>query len=62
MPAPAAPSTPIPVRANRKGFFGGNLIEEGVEFEIASEKQLGSWMDRLDKPKGVAPKGEPAKN
>jgi len=46
---------PIKVKATKAGLYGGNRIREGQEFFISSEKQLGSWMQRLDKePDGMA--------
>lgn len=44
------------VKATRRGFYGGLIREPGVEFEITSKKELGSWMQLLPKPRKVAVK------
>lgn len=36
------------VYANRLGYYGGVLREPGEEFDIQDEKELGSWMSRVD--------------
>jgi len=38
------PADGIPVRATRRGYFGGVLFEEGDRFVIPDDKALGSWM------------------
>jgi hypothetical protein len=40
----------IRVRATRKGQYDGQRIRPGVEFQIKDLSELGSWMERLDKP------------
>lgn len=53
--AKSAPkSKPIRVRAVKRGFYDHNLRDPGTkteEFTIRSEKELGSWMERIDEPK-----------
>lgn len=38
----------IPVVAIRDGYFDNEIKLEGVKFSVKSEKELGSWMERLD--------------
>lgn len=38
----------IPVRAIREGFIYEELRNPGDTFEVKTEKELGSWMERLD--------------
>ena len=48
----------ISVKASQLGFYGTKLRYEGDEFAVASEKELGSWMDRLDAPEPRASKSK----
>jgi hypothetical protein len=36
------------VRAKEKGYYDHVLREQGSEFEIASPKELGAWMEPLE--------------
>lgn len=36
----------IPVKATRRGFYG-SLREEGEHFSVASDKEVGTWMERV---------------
>lgn len=38
----------IQVRATAKGYYGMQRYDPGEEFEVAEEKHLASWMERLD--------------
>jgi hypothetical protein len=38
----------IRVRATKKGLYGRVIRQEGDEFTIRDESQLGRWMERLD--------------
>ena len=49
--------TGLRVRATRRGFFGQQR-EPGDEFEIDSDKQMGSWMEKVG-GKAVAEKSAP---
>jgi len=46
----------IKVKALRQGFFGSSLRRPGDIFEIESEKQLGSWMEKTSEPIPEQPK------
>lgn len=43
-PKASKPST-IPVVALARGYFGGQVRERGDKFEIASDTDLGGWME-----------------
>lgn len=51
----------IKVRAKARGFYQGSLVEKGATFTVASEQELGAWMERLDEPAAKEPTKEPAK-
>jgi hypothetical protein len=54
-PADAKAETqPIPVRATDVGFYGGGRKRRGDLFTIASEQELGKWMERRDTPEAQA--------
>lgn len=40
------PEGTIPVVANRRGYYDNTVIEEGEEFLIRSEDELGTWMSQ----------------
>lgn len=40
----------IKVRAIRLGWYGKQRRRPGAEFEIKSLQELGTWMERLNKP------------
>jgi len=46
----------IKVKALRQGFFGSALRRPGEIFEIESEKQMGSWMEKTSEPVTEQPK------
>ena len=46
---------PIPVRATALGFYDGGRRRPGDVFEVRSESELGSWMERLPQPTESAP-------
>ena len=46
----------IKVKALRQGFFGSALRRPGEIFEIESEKQMGSWMEKTSEPLPEKPK------
>ena len=48
----------ITVKATQLGFYGTKLRYEGEVFEVASEKELGSWMERKDAAEPKAAKGK----
>ena len=48
----------ITVKAIRQGFSGAALRRPGDVFEIESEKQLGSWMEKVSGPVPEKPKKE----
>lgn len=48
----------IKVRATRRGFYD-KLLEAGEEFEIRSEKDMGSWMEKIGGKKEVPADGDP---
>lgn len=37
----------IRVRALRRGFYDNHIIEAGEIFAVASERQIGRWMERV---------------
>lgn len=51
--APAPPAR-IPVKALAVGFYGGARRRRGDEFSVATEKELGTWMERRDTPAAKA--------
>ena len=46
------------VKAISKGFYGGSIKAEGEEFVLADKKEIGKWMEEVEKP---APKPAPKK-
>lgn len=48
------PPARIPVKALSVGFYGGARRRKGAEFTIASEQELGTWMERRDSPEAKA--------
>lgn len=47
-------ATPIKVEAIARGFYNTRIRRPGDRFLIKSEKDLGSWMKRLDRPEAEA--------
>jgi hypothetical protein len=47
-PKAAATEQRVTVRAKTRGFYDGARRREGEVFEIASGKDLGRWMERVD--------------
>lgn len=60
-PAAPVPAGPIRVRAKATGFYKGGRIRAGKEFQVDSERHLGTWMERLDGT-GASATQEPAKD
>lgn len=51
----AMTDTNIKVKAIRQGFYGGELKDEKSDpFYVATEAELGSWMERMDGKKNWA--------
>ncbi len=50
-------ATPIKVEAIGRGFYNTRIRRPGDRFLVKSEKDLGSWMKRLDVPE---PEPDPA--
>lgn len=50
-------ATPIKVEATNRGFYNTRVRRVGDVFYVKSEKDLGSWMKRLDRPE---PEPDPA--
>jgi hypothetical protein len=48
-PAKPAPPAKTMVAALVRGYYGGQLRERGDRFEIASDADLGGWMEPVDK-------------
>ena len=47
-PAPAAP-VKTRVRALARGYYGGVLRDEGEQFDIEADADLGAWMDPVNR-------------
>lgn len=58
MPADAKQDTPAPiaVRAIAVGFYGDARKRIGDEFTVRSEKDIGTWMERVEPPTKPAKK------
>lgn len=39
------------VVATRRGFYDGLIREPGDKFDVGSQKELGSWMEPVRKPR-----------
>jgi len=50
------------VQVTQKGFYGGQLWQEGEVFEIENRQELGSWMKEVRKKPGPKPKIAMAKD
>lgn len=48
----------VQVVAKRRGFYG-QLREAGEQFTVASEKEVGTWMGRVDEPQKPAKDKQP---
>lgn len=49
------------VKAKRTGFYAGLIRKEGDQFPIGSKKELGSWMEPVQKPRAKTVKKEAPK-
>ena len=49
------------VKAKRLGFYEGLIRKEGDQFSIGSKKELGSWMEPVQKPRAKTVKKEAPK-
>lgn len=49
------------VKAKRVGFYAGLIRKEGDQFSIGSKKELGSWMELVQKPRAKTVKKEAPK-
>lgn len=49
------------VKANRLGFYAGLIRKEGDQFSIGSKKELGSWMEPVQKSRAKTVKKEAPK-
>jgi hypothetical protein len=41
------------------GYYDHQRRRSGEEFEVADEKAIGSWMEKVDEPAGTAKKTDP---
>lgn len=46
----------IKVKATAEGYYAPRRFHPGDVFEVKSEDEIGSWMQRLDKAEGSADK------